>query len=163
MIILGVDVGSGVKSATGLAALETETFSILTVGIWPENRKDKANKRLQSLASKFPGEIGDDIDVAVFESFAMRGKSGETLQRLIGAYMSALPKKTEIIEVANTKVKQYIGGSGKSDKEEVGQGVLDWFKDKNKSAYKTIEGLIKKEKWDEVDAVAIAISGYLSL
>ena len=166
MKIVGIDAGSGVKSATGIAVLSTTDFGIDTFGIWPDNRKAKANERLRSLSVVFKSIINridcdNGLSSVVFESFAMRAKSGETLQRLIGAYMSDVPIGAEIKEVANTKIKQYSGGTGKADKEAVAAGVISWFKGKNSHSVNYVNQLIKNELWDEVDAVAIAISGYL--
>lgn len=164
MNILGVDAGSGSKSATGLALLDINDYSVSTVALWPEKRSAKANERLRSLAPLFTEAIEEATalpDLVVFESFAMRAKSGETLQRLIGAYISRVPDEAEVIEIANTKIKQFIGGTGKAEKEDVAEGVINWFANKNKYSVAYVERLLEQKRWDEVDAIAIAISGVL--
>lgn len=95
------------------------------------------------------------------EFFVMRGKGGQSLQRLIGAYYAVLPNGFDVIEVQNTAVKMCIGGSGKDDKRAVAEGVYSWFKGKNKESARMVWNAINEEKWDQLDACAIAITGYL--
>ena len=163
-IIMGIDAGSGVKSATGIALFDPVGAAFQTMEIWPQNRKDDATTRMKSIVSQFKAiEAVHCPPVVIFESFAMRAKSGETLQRLIGALMATTGPDCEIIEVANTIVKQVIGGSGRSEKDEVANGLHAYFLRKNKSSAERVLALKYEQRWDELDSLAIAVAGYLRM
>ena len=109
-------------------------------------------------------EYANEECLMVNESFVMRGKGGETLQRLIGAIYACSPDSFDIVEISNMRLKQYMGdtGSGKADKEAVARGVMNWFRAKeNCKDAKFVEQLMLDEKWDEVDSIALAIAGGL--
>lgn len=160
-IILGVDVGSGIKSATGLAFFDPVGMTFETKELRPDDKKAPANERLRNIASKFSNCIFmEGFSIIAFESFMMRAKSGETLQRLIGALMAATTNE-KIVEIANTKIKQIIGGNGRSEKEEVANGLEAYFIKKNRSSAEKVRALKNKQAWDSIDALAIAVSAYL--
>ena len=90
----------------------------------------------------------------------MRGKGGETLQRMIGAYMSQFPYDCPSIHVQNTTVKKVVGGSGKAEKDQVAAGVAAWFSSNSASA-SLIKELTLKHEYEILDSLAIGITGYL--
>lgn len=171
MIVIGIDPGAGSRSPTGLAFINIAKMSIETHQLWPDDRKAPMTIRLINLREQLQDAQLDyynkqntshDLDVLVCcEYFVMRGKGGESLQRLIGAYYSCFAEYNKFIEIQNVKVKQFIGGSGDATKLEVAKGVAEWFKNKNKESFKSVNRMIKQELWDALDALAIAISGYL--
>ena len=170
MIVIGLDPGLGVKSPTGFVAIDMTDYSILLYkDLWTQRSFKQIHYKLADLSSKLYDEL-EKIDKmqgpgerALFatEYFVMKGKGGQSLQRLIGAYYSVLPSYYDIIEVQNVGVKQAIGGSGKSDKLAVATGVHEWFKAKNQESAKLVWNLINEESWDILDAMAIGITGYL--
>lgn len=160
-IILGVDIGSGVKSATGLAFFDPVGMTFETKELRPDDKRAPANERLRNLASKFSSLIlTEGFSIIAFESFVMKGKGGETLARLIGALMAATTDE-KIVEIANTKIKQIIGGNGRSEKEEVANGLEAYFMNKNRASADKVRALKIQQAWDSVDALAIAVSAYL--
>lgn len=167
MIVVGIDPGAGVKSATGVAVVDMETYEILmTRDIWPKNRKARAPYRIMSIAIQVD-EILVELPsrfLLVNEHFVMRGKGGETLQRLVGAIYATAYTDTEFLEASNMQLKQFLSesGSGKATKEDVALGVKRWFAAKNKiKEVQLIDKLIGEKKWDSLDALAVAIVGYL--
>lgn len=166
MVVVGIDPGLGVKSPTGFAAIDTSNGEIFHVAnIWPKKSEKELHNRIVNLSNSMRHELRVTApDLVSFEAFVMRGKSGVSLQRLIGAYFGALPtkeKELDVIEVQNVQIKQFVGGDGGSDKEAVAEGVYDWFVGKNQRSADQVRALIKEEHWDILDALAIAISGYL--
>ena len=167
MIVIGLDPGLGVKSPTGLTVFDPESRAIRALKeIWPPKRVPIQEKLFYARQSfeRFLVETRIEKDEELLlasEYFVMRGKGGESLQRLIGAYFSALLKDTEVIEVQNVKVKMALGGKGDASKEEVAEGVYSWFKVKNIESANIIRGLITAKKWDLLDSLAIGITGYL--
>jgi Holliday junction resolvasome RuvABC endonuclease subunit len=162
MIIAGLDPGLGVKSATGVAFIDTLSMSFVTFELWTKNKKDKNPVKYTYLHNKvYKLMLEHNPDIICFESFVMLGVSGQSLQRLIGALMAASPDSSKIVEVANTVVKQVIGGSGRSEKEELANGLHAYFIKKNKSSAEQVLELKFAQKWDELDALAIAVAGYL--
>jgi len=171
MIVIGIDPGAGSRSPTGLAFIDTVKMSIKTYELWPDNRKASMTERLINLRHKLDfllveyhckeSSIMTVSKLVACEYFVMRGKGGESLQRLIGAYYSCFDEDDVFVEIQNVKVKQFIGGSGDADKLQVAKGVANWFKKKNRKSFHEVNKLIKKASWDSLDALAIAISGYL--
>lgn len=159
-LAIGIDPGTGVKSPLGLAIFNPETREIiysLAIGttnkFLPHRIKDISDK----LAAHFKwlALIYSQAEVTVYvESFVMRGKGGETLQRLIGSVLGRVPYEFDVVEVSNTKVKNRIASHGHADKSAVANGVLKYFNDSD-----TIKDLIDSGLWDELDAFAIGIVG----
>ena len=162
MIIAGLDPGLGVKSATGLAIIDTLSMSFVTFGIWPKHKKDENPVKYTYLHNTIHNLLLEhNPSIICFESFVMLGVSGQSLQRLSGALMAASPDSSKIMEIPNTIVKQTIGGSGKAEKEDIAEGLYNYFIKKNTSSAKQILDLRAAERYDELDALAIGISGYL--
>jgi len=171
MIVIGCDPGLGVRSPTGIAVIDTKDATILDVKeMWCSSKRLVTYKKLGELSYGMTDIIGPYYSMSkdvgmlfVNEYFVMKGKGGESLQRLIGAYHAAVPQDVEVIEIQNVKVKQYLGveGRGDSSKEDVGEGVHRWFLNKNAESTKIVRNLINEGRWDALDALAIGISGWL--
>lgn len=162
MFVIGIDPGLGVKSATGVVVFNVDTAEIvICMEIW--TKETRLQNKLYEIASEIRHEVKPYLQdgIVVTEYFVMKGKGGESLQRLMGALFAALKDSISIIELQNVKVKMNVGGSGKATKQEVAEGVLSWFKNKNADSAELVQELIKKEKWDILDAAAIGIAGYL--
>ena len=170
MIVVGLDPGLGVKSPTGFVAFDMSDYSILLYkNLWTQKSFKQLHFKLADLSNKLYEELetlsrlqapGERALFAT-EYFVMKGKGGQSLQRLVGAYYSVLPSYYDVIEVQNTGVKQVIGGTGKGDKRAVAEGVHSWLLGKNKESAKIVWNLINEESWDILDAMAIGITGYL--
>lgn len=164
-IIIGIDPGSGTRSNTGLAVIDPINIEILYIDeLSPASKYDPTDVRLYDLAVQYEvtlntilDGIGKDEALVVFEQFVMKGKGGETLSRLIGAFLGRTNYPT--YHVNNMVVKQKITGFGGSDdKKAVGRGLESYFRG-SKSSLSIIKDLIDKESWDMIDAIAIAVAG----
>lgn len=156
MLIMSVDPASGATSRCGVALFDTETRDIYTYAAIGTSAKT-TYARIQDVCGQVSGLYMKDSKVWL-EAFVMRGKSGETLQRLIGGIIARLPKGAAINEVYNTTVKKAVGGHGGASKEEVALGVLKYFTD-NKVSSEIIKNLIYDKEYDILDAFAIGIAG----
>jgi Holliday junction resolvasome RuvABC endonuclease subunit len=158
MIIMGVDPGTGSKSALGMAVVDVRRRVLLR---WEEYvAKGAAWERIRSVIGQLKGAIiaCPDVEAIASEYFVMRGKGGETLSRLVGGLIVSIPDGTKFIEVQNSTIKKVLTGRGDASKEEVAAAVLNYFKDDWES-YSTVKTLIAEESWDAIDAMAIAIAG----
>lgn len=166
MIIVGIDPGSGKSSPTGIAIIDAEERRILfTTNLNPakENKK-QVQKTLKDLSDKLR-QVFDKVKtnkkrIAAIETFVMQGRGGQTLHELRGALMSAIPYEVDLHVIYNTTIKRLVGKNGGATKQEVALGVADFFKDSIKDSQK-IQEFIEEKEWDILDALAIAISGYL--
>ena len=173
MLIIGCDPGLGVKSSTGFAAFDDSNFTIrghgnLTI---PKAKKLTLAQRIGTItlqlqlatraATLYGYQPNDFPALFAIEYFVMKGKGGESLQRLVGAFLASLPPGTLVREVQNTKVKKVVGGAGTDDKLAVARGVQSWFRARNPKSAQVIKELIEGEEFDILDAFAIAITGYL--
>lgn len=164
--VLGIDPGTGSRSACGVALLDLDAGAVLwTAELYPRDGRAQPgmpvhhrikliNEQVQELfaqAEDFASDSDSRVIVGI-ESFVMRGKGGETLAQFKGAVMSGLPLKTEIKEVQNTTIKKYAGDTGKADKMQVGKGLIERLP--VSAGY--IQNLMDNRKWDEIDAIAIA-------
>lgn len=157
--IIGIDPGTGVKSPTGFVDFDSdgEIYSAVTIG---SKQKDTI-ERIREIAYSIFKRTNGEHDLICCETFMMRGKGGETLQRMIGATIGATTP-TPVQEVYNTTVKRLIAGIGDGSKSEVAAGVARWFRTKgNEKSIEKINELIRTSEWDLLDAFAIGISGYL--
>lgn len=163
-ITLAVDPATGVSSPMGVAAFEGESKTILwTLALGASDKsKEHRRKRLSEVVALIAELYEERTNVYFFiETFVMRGKGGETLQRLIGAVTAALPPTIPVEYVHNTKLKQQISGNGHASKREVADGVLGWFAS-NPASAAYVRNLISLRRWDETDALAIGIIGFLT-
>lgn len=166
-IVVCLDPGTGVKSPTGFAAFDSKTNEIL----WAIQR-GSAFKPLRHRIRDISDAIEEtmlDLEIAIeqdrdvlccIESFVMKGKGGETLQRLIGSLMGRVPYRWEFIEVPNTTVKKVLGGHGHAEKAEVAKGVFAYFSTNKKSKDLIEQLIIRGDQWDVLDAFAIGIVGF---
>jgi Holliday junction resolvasome RuvABC endonuclease subunit len=163
MLICGVDPGTGVRSPTGFAIIETQTREIKCSTTFTSALIEPAHK-LKDISEQLEFELSSlnpDERVTVYiESFVMNSKPGETLARLTGALMKAVPYWFKVRFVHNTTVKRLVAGIGNGDKKMVAAGVLSWFERNEKSA-QIVNELIEQEAWDQLDALAIAIAGLM--
>lgn len=155
MIVLGIDPGTGLNSPAAIFVFDAVTKKIIYSDEYSSKKKD-ATSRIREIALKIAQKIGYfRPDLFCIENFVMRGKGGETLQRFIGSLIPFTLEVVPFIQVQNTTVKKMVGGTGKAEKPEVALGVLNYFE-----GISDIQTLIDNEKWDTLDAAAIAISGY---
>lgn len=162
-IIVGVDPGTGSSSDTGFVAFDSDTLEIFyAVEVGTERRE--VRHRIKDIVEVVAGLLtelsmrGPPVQ-AYIESFVMRGKGGETLQRLIGAIMATAPEEVSLDHVQNTTVKLAMAGHGHADKVSVAVGTLDYFVSNNKS-HEYIKSLLKSKKFDILDAFAIGVTGW---
>ncbi len=163
MIFIAIDPGTGLKSACGIAILKSSSVGVELLqlkDLWTRTPQPNALMRIRDIVDQiediytewYDKENGN-IAVAI-ESFVMRGKGGESLQRFIGAALTRVPSpKVPIIEVANTKMKKFVGGSGASDKEAILKKVLIKFP----ANQALIMAGVRKE-YDAIDAVGIGLT-----
>lgn len=157
MKIAGIDPGTGLTSPAALFIYDTQTKTIEVMVTFSSTSKDPI-KRIRYIANKIGAYLSfHKPELISIENFFMRGKGGETLQRMIGSVIPFTPDAVPFIQVQNTTVKRIIGGSGKADKNQVGLGVLERLKEHNKA---DIEKQIDQQAWDILDAAAIALSGF---
>jgi Holliday junction resolvasome RuvABC endonuclease subunit len=160
-VVICCDPGTGVTSPMGLAAFTPDTNTILYVDeFWTQH--SKVEHRIRDISIRFEESFAFRIKAKTvlffIESFVMRGKGGETLQRMIGSLMGRVPYEVEIGHVSNTAMKLIVGGHGASDKRQVAEGVIKYF-----GPTKAIpKQLLQDERWDVTDALGIGIAGYLT-
>jgi len=160
MIVAALDAGLGVSSNTGLVAFDTESKDILSDEELTTNFSD-TDKKIAFFGNAFEEwlNIVGHVDLFCYETFVMQGKGGQSLQKLIGGYISRIPYETPVRAVQNTTVKKRISGKGTADKVEVSAGVLSWFYENEESRKKILQ-MIEEEAWDRLDALAIGVVGY---
>lgn len=159
-IIMGIDPASGKTSNCGIAVFDYETKDIYACDT-AASGSPEVTKRIQEIPRRileYYEHFKDKKPEIIIEAFVMRGKSGQTLQRLIGGIISHLPIGIPITEVFNTTVKKLVGGHGGSTKQTVAIEVLNWF-GSNERSCEIIRELIYAEEYDILDAFAIGIAG----
>lgn len=163
-IVVGIDPGTGVTSPTGFVAFDPLSRELLYHANIRSSYKE-LSPRIKDIAEQVTNgllSIDPEVEVVVFtETFVMRGKAGQNLQRLIGALTAAVPYKYQPIgEVYNTTVKRVVGGTGKADKVQVAAGVYAWGSE-NVDTKQQLDTLIADGEWDKLDAFAIGLAGWL--
>lgn len=182
MLICGIDPGTGRSSPTALVIFDPDTKDIKTMKII-DGSKDftQAIAEVPIHIEEYIKDLPDDT-IFYIEKFVMRGKGGETLQKFIGAILHKLYNKSKNVHfVQNTTIKLTVGKHGHCLKEDIAEGVLDWFKDHTQShsmismildnaTYIYPEEIDKRKRpktkelqwgqFDLLDAFAIAITGY---
>lgn len=160
MIVIGIDPGTGVSSPTGFAAFDPDTKEVLYVEAIGSNKATPAGRirEISQRVAELLESVDPDADALVaIESFVMRGKGGETLARMTGALMAAIPERMDQVFVQNTTVKLLVGGHGKADKDQVAAGALHWLYGSGAAQNAAFELYSR----DETDALAIGIAGWL--
>lgn len=162
-LIISIDPGSGISSPTGLTVFYPDTKDILYASNVTTKFKQLAHRikdisdQVESIFKEIE-ESSDGLEVIVtIESFVMRGKGGETLQRLIGGFLSKTPYMFRIEHVQNSTIKKVLAGHGHADKASVAAGTLDYFAP-NAEAVKLINNLLKKQELDILDSLAIGVT-----
>ena len=164
-LVIGIDPGTGVTSPAGLVVFDTETRIIYEAAQITTTTRIH-HRVISTVAAQLGAFIQRAADkerktLVCHEDFVMRGKGGVTLQRLIGAIFTHIPKEGFDVEsVYNTRVKMFTGGDGASDKAKVAAGVLKYF-EKNLDSFKTVRAWINAGLWDLTDAAAIGIAGWM--
>jgi len=164
-LIIGVDPGTGSSSDTGFSVIDTETSDILYASRIP-TQKRLVHHRIKEISDVFDltlqdiDKVNKDAEVIVcIESFVMRGKGGETLQRLIGSFMGRIPYRFELVHIQNTTIKLMLAGHGHADKESVAAGLASQF-EANPKSHALIMDLIRRQEFDILDSLAIGVSGW---
>lgn len=163
VLVCGVDPGTGKSSPTGFAVIDPLTRDIIFVTTFTSSLVEPAHiiKDISEQLEVELNQIDPDINVWVYiESFVMQSKAGETLARLTGSLMAAVPYWFRVRFVHNTTVKRLVAGHGGGDKAMVAAGVLAWFECNEESA-QIVKELTAKKEWDQLDALAIAIAGIM--
>lgn len=154
MTIMGIDPGTGLSSPAAMFVYDSNSFRIIHYEKFTSKKKD-ATCRIREIALNIADRISYfKPDLFCIENFVMRGKGGETLQRFIGSLIPFTKEEIPFLQIQNTTVKKVVGGSGKAEKLQVAEGVLEYF-----TGSLTIKKLLEEEQWDILDAAAIAISG----
>lgn len=162
MIVAACDPGLS-SSATGFVAFDTETLEIIYAVDIRSDRRELRHK-LKDISEMVAGLLLELVNRGkpvhfYIEQFVMRGKGGESLQRLIGAIMSVCPDEVTFDHVQNTTVKLVMAGHGHADKVSVAMATLDYFA-KNKKSHDYIKKLIISKDFDKLDSLAIGVSGW---
>jgi Holliday junction resolvasome RuvABC endonuclease subunit len=161
LLVVAIDPGTGVSSPTGLAVFDPYTREILLVANLGSKKKTSQG-RIKDITKQLAAELAPFASttlVCFVEYFVMRGKGGETLQRMVGGYIAVLPEEMELEEVQNSTVKKTLAGHGAADKRSVAMGVRDWFYG-NKTSSDMINILTSRYEEDIIDALAIGITGW---
>lgn len=162
MLVVAVDPGTGQSSPSGVVVFDSVTKKIREVR---ECGSDYAlvHHRIHDISDVIEGlmvelEMNGESEVLfAIESFVMRGKGGETLQRLIGSLLGRVPYSFKVKEVSNTQMKLLIGGHGRANKLEVAEGAKAWFKG-NHMSEGLVHSMIQSSQWDLTDALGIGIA-----
>lgn len=162
-LIISIDPGSGISSPTGLTVFDPQTKEILYASNITTKFKQLAHRIKDisdqvELVFKEVQEATDGREIVVtIESFVMRGKGGETLQRLIGGFLSKTPYLFRIEHVQNSTIKKILAGHGQADKASVAAGTRDYFAS-NPDSVKLINLLLSKQELDILDSLAIGVT-----
>lgn len=162
MLVVGIDPATGSSSDTGYCVFNPDTKEILcSYKIGSKHRP--LEHRIKDISDIVEGLllelVGNEVLVCI-ESFVMRGKGGESLQRIIGSFMGRVPYEFTIAQVQNTSVKLLMAGHGHADKVSVAFGTKDFFAP-NLVSQERIKELTAAKEFDILDAIAIGASGWL--
>lgn len=162
-LIISIDPGSGISSPTGLTVFDPHTKDILYASNVSTKFKQLAH-RIKDISDKVEAifkEVEESATgrevVVTIESFVMRGKGGETLQRLIGGFLAKTPYMFRIEHIQNSTIKKVLAGHGHADKTSVARGTEDFFAN-NAESVKLIKGLLLRQELDILDSLAIGVT-----
>ncbi len=165
MTLFAIDPGTGSSSACGIAVLRVRGDLIEVVylsDIWTRAVHKNAMLRIRDIADQVEGLMTNfyeccepnEVFAVAIESFVIRGKGGETLQRFIGAVLSRVPSATtEIREIANTSMKKFVTGTGKGDKSAIMRSIVKQFPESKI----VLDAALKKQD-DALDALGIGLA-----
>lgn len=160
MIVVGIDPSSGARSSVGFSVIETSTMEILVAKEFKIPNSPDLKTRLKQIAAHLIKEfkaleaLEKDYIICI-EQTVMMGKGGESLNRAIGAMMVTMPLARKLYHVSNMRMKLFISGSGKGDKKAIAEGLKKWF-----SNSEILFQLTSSSRWDTIDSIGIAITGY---
>lgn len=167
MIIIGIDPSTGSRSAVGFAVVDMtqpDKPVILKAVEFQIPKTVDLRPRLKHIAALVAKEFKEleakDADYLItIESTVMQGKGGQSLQRAIGAILTISPSARRFEEVYPMSVKKHVTGIGKSgDKKAIAEGLKRIFSDKQ--SLELIFNLTASSRWDTLDSIAIALTGY---
>lgn len=160
MLAVGIDPSSGARSNIGYAIVDVENKRLILAKELTIPRSTDLRARIKGICAALAAEFKqlpslDDDCMMFIESTVMMGKGGESLQRTIGAILAISPSSIPVEHVSNMQVKAFVGGTGRADKKEVAEGIHKFLNDKD-----IIFSLISAKRFDALDAIAIALTGY---
>jgi len=154
----GVDIGTSTSpSAIGIIKIEEERCFIECVyPIQPiKYYNKKITRKIIAFVIKVICKQYDDIFITIEEAF-LQGKANKSHLMALGAIEDVVDID---LFIAPTSVKKRVTGSGKAEKDELAKKLLEYpFDRKSKNI---IKKLIKNERWDETDSLAIALCGLI--
>lgn len=167
-LIVGIDPSSGVSSPVGLSIIDTATMEIVVAtNLFTKHRK--VEHRIRDLANQLAvyfqniqEALPDESVIVAMETFVMVGKSGQILQNARGAFMSVIPYQYEMIEVHNTKLKNFIANHGAADKKTMGRALEGFFK-QNETSLTLIKELTDRDEADIIDSICIGVYAWENL
>lgn len=161
MLVIGIDQSTGARSNIGFSIIDVTNMTIVGAKEFQASHEKDLRKRIKLVCSHLVKEFKDleatGQDYSIFsEDYFMAGIGGRSLQRLNGAMLVVSPSSRMFEFISNMQVKQYIGGSGKADKKQVAEGLKKFFP----KSIDLIQQLIVSSRWDALDSIAIALTGY---
>ena len=166
VLVIGIDPGFK-SSPTAIVILDPTEQAIVDARLFTKGILKETDEIIRYMSRSIGYYLKTKVDeydsenvMISIEQFVMRGKGGESMNRLIGAIMSQIPESFEqVVHAQNSTVKKYLGGHGQASKEEVAKGVVKWFGN-SWGNIDIVEEWIRREQWDLCDALAIGITGY---
>ena len=163
---IGIDLGFGVKSATAVSIIDQECVLLHSFQVTPGLLKDEVEKLQyisRNVAHALKKYFGDDHKkhqiTVTLETCVMQGKSGATMQRLLGAIVAALPQYMEIKYCHNMTLKKKITGSGLADKKQMGEAAIKLAASyKARSTVEVLEKWLDRNDHDLMDSYCLAVS-----
>lgn len=169
MLVIGIDPGMGVRSPTAVSVFDSSDKFIFEHFYQTPGKLKVETEKLSFMSKTIAHRLDLKLDEyrnskvkirVCIEDFVMRGKGGQTLARLVGAIIGALPEYMckDIKYCRNTTVKLHLAGHGHAEKIDVAKGVRKWFSDVP-AMKDLVNKCIRKEEWDLTDSLAIGITG----
>ena len=151
---IGIDPGI---NKCGIAFITKTHIATETI----ENPKDinfvcKVNTILRHMEEQLQNWFFADFEIYCEDPY-LPGKAHDNMKKLIGIIEFYFQKPRSQVQLIHPmSLKKYFG-SGKLDKKELAQKLVDRKGIKGYAKY--IKKLIEQEKWDETDALALAVYG----
>jgi len=158
-LVVSIDPSTGARSDLGFSIYDPNTMEILTVKELKHPHPDLRTRikgLIVQLVKEFKKLDETGLDYVVFiESTVMRGKGGESLQRIIGAIMTIIPTGVRVEDVSNMQVKMYVAGHGHAKKDQVANGLIKFFPNEE-----IVKDMIRSHRYDALDSLAIGLTGF---
>lgn len=159
MLIMGVDPGSNTSPTVAALIDDTKIISIKSILVPKDIIKGGLRFRIKHICNELSWMFTFSDSSPSFvgiETSQYLGKANVSLNRLIGTITYIIPSNIHVLEVNPMTLKKAITGSGKADKIEVAQALIDkWFTDKK--SQNILKEIIKNEEFDKSDAIAVAV------